>query len=255
MNNVRVLFNNLAKDFVLPVEQVWDFQGQDQAIDTYEAQVIGRIINSQDNFEVNRFDHLSYDGGRTSANYEFYLYDSVTQSWSNSYTGITSVNNIYYYSPSFTKSFWKLDFYDSPTTRTQKNYVTIILPVQQGLTQTAELTGGNIVQIRKPKYVLDYVGDKEGFFFYWLKSRQFLNISTFYMTAKFFDGSTGNFIKMMTAQQDTLANSYDFSPEQYFYYKVDLDYETQTYQVFNYPNGNRVGTVSNPIKWYEYINP
>jgi hypothetical protein len=48
---------------------------------------------------------------------------------------------------------------------------------------------------------------------------------------------------------------YDFPPESYFYYKVDLDYLTQTYQVFNYPTGNRVGTVSNPIKWYEYTNP
>jgi len=25
--------------------------------------------------------------------------------------------------------------------------------------------------------------------------------------------------------------------------------------VFNYPTGNRAGTVSNPIKWYEYTNP
>jgi hypothetical protein len=111
------------------------------------------------------------------------------------------------------------------------------------------------VTIRKPKYVLDYIGDKEGFFLYWLKGRGFLNINTFYMTAKFFDGSTGQFIKMMNTQQNLLPNMYDFPPESYFYYKVDLDYLTQTYQVFNYPTGNRAGTVSNPIKWYEYTNP
>jgi hypothetical protein len=75
------------------------------------------------------------------------------------------------------------------------------------------------------------------------------------MTAKFFDGSTGQFIKMMNTQQNLLPNMYDFPPESYFYYKVDLDYLTQTYQVFNYPTGNRAGTVSNPIKWYEYTNP
>jgi hypothetical protein len=255
VNNIRVLFNNQSKDLVIPIEQVWDFQGQDQAIETYEAQVIGRILNSQDNFEVNRFEHKEYDGGRTSANYEFYLYNPTTDSWANSYTGVSTTNQIYYFEPGFTKSFWKIDFYDSPTTRTQKNYITIILPVQQGLTQTTTLNGGNVVEIKRPTYVLDYIGDKEGFFIYWLKSRQFLDISTFYMTAKFFNGNTGEFIKMMTTEQSTMSNPYDFSPEEYFYYKVDLDYETQTYQVFNYPNGDRVGTISNPIKWYEYLNP
>ncbi len=255
VNNVRVLFDNRAKDFVIPIEQIWDFQGQDQAIDTYEAQVIDRIINSEDDFEVNRFEHKEYDGGKTSANYEFYLYDPVTQGWANSYTGVSTEEQIYYFSPGFTKSFWKLDFYDSPTTRDQKSYITIILPVQQGLTQTANIDGRNNVQIKKPVFKLDFLGDKEGFFIYWLKSRQFLNINTFYMTAKYFDGNTGNFIKMMSAEQSTLSNAYDFSPEMYFYYKVSLDYETQTYQVFDYPNGNRVGTVSNPIKWYEYVNP
>jgi hypothetical protein len=183
------------------------------------------------------------------------LYEEDSQQWLNSYQAKFSTNQIYYFEPPFDKSFWKIDFYDSPTPRTQKSYFTVILPVQQGLTQATVLNNTTPVTIRKPKYVLDYIGDKEGFFLYWLKGRGFLNINTFYMTAKFFDGSTGQFIKMMNTQQNLLPNMYDFPPESYFYYKVDLDYLTQTYQVFNYPTGNRVGTVSNPIKWYEYTNP
>ena len=55
-----------------------------------------------------------------------------------------------------------------------------------------------LVDVRKPKFVLDYVGDKEGFFLYWLKKRTFLDINTFYMSAKFYNAKTGQFTKLMT---------------------------------------------------------
>ena len=111
------------------------------------------------------------------------------------------------------------------------------------------------VTIKKPKFTLDYIGDKEGFFIYWLKKRDFLNINTFYMTAKFFDANTGKFIKMMKTKQSDLGGGTSFPPDEYFYYKVDLDYVTQTFKVYDYPTGNRVGGLTNPIKWYEYVNP
>ena len=120
-----------------------------------------------------------------------------------------------------------------------------------------------LVDIRMPKFKLDYVGDKEGFFIYWLKSLDFLNINTFYMTAKFYDAKTGQFIKMMNMPQSSLSgNKYSFDNTQYFYYRVELDYEKHNYQVFNInPNqhiydtlGQRAGTTV-PIKWYEYVNP
>jgi hypothetical protein len=122
-----------------------------------------------------------------------------------------------------------------------------------------------LVNIKKPKFVLDYVGDKEGFFIYWLKKRTFLDVNTFYMSAKFYNAKTGQFTKMMTGKgnnpldqtngpQSSLSeNKYAFDSTQYFYYTVKLDYTTQTYQVFNV-KGQRMGT-SIPIKWFEYVNP
>ena len=254
-NKVRILFNDQTKFLNIPLEQSWDMYGQQLDLEKYEEDVLEKILNPNDDFELTRFDHQTYDVTKTSINYDFYLYQQDSQLWLNSYQAKFSDNQIYYFEPPFDKSFWKIDFYDSPTPRTQKSYFTVILPVQQGLSQATVLNNTTPVTIRKPKYVLDYIGDKEGFFLYWLKGRGFLNINTFYMTAKFFDGSTGQFIKMMNTQQNLLPNMYDFPPESYFYYKVDLDYLTQTYQVFNYPTGNRAGTVSNPIKWYEYTNP
>jgi hypothetical protein len=254
-NKIRVLFNNRPKDLVIPLQQEWDFYGQQQAIEQYESTIIEKILNQGDDYEVTRFDHQLYDNTKSSLNYDFYLRSPTNSLWQNSYLSKFTTNQIYYFQPAFTKSFWKLDFYDTPTTRTQKSYFTVILPVQQGKFQPAVLNNTTNVTIKRPSYQLDYIGDKEGFFLYWLKSRQFLNINTFYMTAKFFNGATGQFIKMMKAPQSTLPNFFDFPAEEYFYYKVDLDYITQTYQVFDYPLGTRAGTISNPIKWYEYVNP
>lgn len=256
-NKIRVLFDNQSKDIVLPLEQVWDFAGQQQAIEQYEVDVVEKVLNKNEDYEVTRFDHAVYDTTKTSLNYEFYFNqgNSTTSSWISSYLAKFTTNQIYYFEKPFTKSFWKLDFYDSPTTRTQKAYITTILPVQQGLLQSAVLNNTTPVIIKKPTYSLDYIGDKEGFFLYWLKKRNFLNINTFYMTAKFFNGDTGVFTKMMRVKQSDLGIPTEFPPEEYFYYKVDLDYVLQTFQVNEYPNGNRAGTISNPIKWYEYVNP
>jgi hypothetical protein len=255
-NKIRVLFNNQPKDIVFPLEQVWDFGGAQEAIEQYETTIVDKILNKDDDFEVTRFDHAIYDQTKTSLNYEFYLNNPIdtTPTWLNSYIPKFSVNQIYYYQRKFSKSFWKIDYYDSPTTLTQKIYLTTILPVSQGYMTPAVLSNTTPVQIRRPKYTLDYIGDKEGFFIYWLKKRNFLNVDTFYMTAKFFNADNGTFIKMMNRQQNS-SNPFDFPPEDYFYYKVKLDYPTQTFEVFNHPNGNRVGTVSAPIKWYEYVNP
>ena len=112
-----------------------------------------------------------------------------------------------------------------------------------------------IVNIKKPEMVLDFVGDKEGFFIYWLKSRDFLNIDTFYMTAKFYNAKKSGFTKMMNKpQSDIIGNKYYFEGIWNFYYKVVLDYTNQTYKIYDTKTGNRVGT-NLPIKWFEYVNP
>lgn len=256
-NKIRVVFDNQPKDIVLPLEQIWDFAGNQLAIEQYETSIIDEILNKGDDFEVTRFEHATYDNTKTSINYEFYFNQSSVNNpvWINSYLPRFTTNQVYYYQTPFERSFWKLDLYDSPSTRTQKAYVTIILPVQQGFITPAVLNNTTAVSIKKPKYSLDYIGDKEGFFIYWLKKRNFLNINTFYMTAKFFDANVGQFIKMMKAPQSSLGGPTSFPPEEYFYYKVDLDYDNQKYTVYDYPNGNRVGTPTSPIKWYEYVNP
>jgi hypothetical protein len=243
----------------------------DLAINEYEIKVIKDVIGTGRDFEVSRFAHAPATGttNDTLINYEFYFYSGGSlndlSNWRINYLseGFTP-QEVYYYENNFANSFFKLDFYDTPDEKQQTNFLTVILPTQQGLMMQTQMQR-TLVNIRKPQFILDYVGDKEGFFIYWLKKRNFLNIDTFYMTAKFFNAKTGEFTKMMTGrgsnpldqtngpQANLTGNKFAFDNTQFFYYTVKLDYELQTYQVLN-TNGQRMGT-NIPIKWYEYVNP
>ena len=149
-----------------------------------------------------------------------------------------------------------MDFYDTKNGVNQINYFTVIIPTSQGETTEVSLSEYLPPQkIKKPIFKLDYFGDKEGFFLYWLRDKEFYNIDTFYMTAKFFDAKLGQFIRLMNAGQFSLtSNKWKFKDEDYFYNKVVLNYDNKTYQVFDI-NDQRIGTENNPIKMYEYINP
>jgi len=274
VNKVTIVPDGGNKHLNIPVRLTWDYLGLDMAIDEYESQVITEVVGVGRDFEVSRFAHEPATGttDNTEVNYEFYFYsggslDEIT-SWNIDYMseGFTP-QDLYYFNNNFSNSFFKLDLYDTPDEKRQTNYLTIIIPTQQGLKMDTQMQR-NVVSVKKPKFILDYVGDKEGFFIYWLKKRTFLDIDTFYMTAKFYNAKTGQFTKMMTGRgTDPLDNTkgpqsdinpgtndkYLFDNTQYFYYTVKLDYQKQTYQVLN-TFGQRLGT-DIPIKWYEYVNP
>ena len=255
----------------IPVEIKWDFLGQDDAIDQYQQDVVEDIVGFPGDFEILRFAHAPYSSDtKTDIKYDFHFFSvnggvptnptlqvtsALASDWVTSYIpeGFLTTE-IYYYVKPFTKSFFKLDFYDSKDAITQTNYFTVILPVQQGFTVTAMTTSYQApVNIKIPSFQLDYVGDKEGFFLYWLRNTTFLNINTFYMTAKFFDARLGVFVKMTNTPQSDIPDNFRFNPEEYFYYEVRLNYTNKTYEVWDSSN-NRAGTASS-IKWYEYINP
>ena len=258
------------KTITFPIQLDWDYSGLDQAIDEFEVEAINKVIGVGRDFEVTRFAHAPQTGTTddTFVQYQFYFHSGGTSvnnvnNWSIDYRqeGFTA-QQIFYYNNNFSNSFFKLDLYDSVDEKKQTNYVTIILPTQQGLTMDA-IMNKTLVKIKKPDFVLDYVGDKEGFFIYWLKKRTFLNVRTFYMTAKFYDAEKGVFVKMMNMPQSVSSGTTTtFDNSRFFYYRVELDYEKQTYQVFNtnpaqniYNNYKQRAGTAVPIKWYEYINP
>lgn len=260
----------------LTFEMDWFNEGQEDAIEIFQTETAKEVVGVAKDFEVNRFAHAEYNpllnDYQTSINYEFNFFSGAVinsnttfTDWGNSYlsikNGIISVftpDNIFYNDNVFSKSFFKLDFYDLTDEKSQTNYLTIILPTQQGLTTPEFIANNPNATIKTPNFKLDYVGDKEGFYIYWLKKTDFISANTFYMSAKFFDASRGIFLKMMNTPQSTFiggGDEYSFDGQRYFYYKVLLDYSTTTYQVVDTVFGTRYGTISNPIKWYEYVNP
>jgi hypothetical protein len=139
-----------GKTINIPLEMKWDFDGREDSIEIYEEDVVEEIIGDPKDFEVLRFAHSEYltqnlSSFKTDVNYEFYFFTgnpsvvSATTNvnlWTNSYLpGFTSTE-VYYFSKGFINSFFKLDFYDTNNPLTQTIYFTIIIPTQQGLTET-----------------------------------------------------------------------------------------------------------------------
>lgn len=247
--------SNNGKSLDIPIEIKWDFYGRDDSIEIWETDAVNEVIGIPKDFEILRFAHDSYgQEEQTQLNYQFYFEDG-NGSWDDSYlnAGFTG-NEVYYRSNAFKKSFFKIDFYDTTDTVTQTNYFTVIIPSSIGETENVSVSSQlSNVDIKKPDFILDYVGNKEGFFLYWLRYKDFLDISTFYMTVKFFDAKNGVFVKMINVPQSSLSNPTLFDGSIYFYYKVVLNDTNKTYQIFD-NNNTRIG-VGSPIKWYEYINP
>ena len=269
VNKYRIVQSTLDKQINIPIEMKWDFAGRQDSIEEYQKTILEEIVGSANDFEISRFSHRPYTtntGEKTSINYRFLFYSgnpanvgsANNTNYVSSYltVGFTG-QELYYYSKPFTKSFFKLDFYDTQEPTTQKNYFTIILPVQQGSTQSVSIspTLPN-VNVKRPIMSLDYIGDKEGFFIYWLRSREYININQFYMSAKFFNGRTGTYTTMINRPQYNLPNPYTFNGNNFFYYKVILNYLDKTYRVVK-PDNNflRYGAGLSPIRWYEYVNP
>jgi hypothetical protein len=268
VNNFTFIRNTTPTDreVILPISNEFDFSGINEAYQEFEESVLSQLLKSDDDFEVNRFCHSENSDGTTNVDYQFNFFSgsSVTATtssdsnyWINSYQTYFTAYNIYNVSPAFDKSFFKLDFYDSPLTTDQKLYFSIIIPTQQGKTETAVLFNSKTLNIRKPYFSLDYVGDKEGFFIYWLKKRLYVNVDTFYVSAKFYNADIGQFIKFMNTPQSSIPGpiKFNYDGSDYFYYNYVLNYDEQTYKVYGYPVENEVGRISSPIKWYEYVNP
>ena len=266
-NKYRISFDGKSKQVNIPIEISWDMAGQEQSIELYEDTVVKEVIGEGYDFEVQRFPHdieTENNLNKTEINYEFYFHNGNVltdpKNWTIDYRNLGFTNrNLYYFENNFSKSFFKLDFYDTVDNKRQTNYMTVIIPTQQGKTIPGNFNG-NPFNLKIPNFSLDYVGDKEGFFLYWLKNLEFLDINTFYMTAKFYDASKGQFIKMMNEPQGNFppSQTYSFDSIKYFYYRVVLDYINKCYRVFKFDPVTdvevRVGTTT-PIKWYEYVNP
>jgi len=295
VSKYRFSISSNSKYINVPISMDFDMEGREDAIKKYENQIKKRLINPIVDLDTTKFSHSAYThtftsqitvtgplGGtfttpvtlsnvETSINYEFYFYDFLTpvtastiNNWNTDYENASFTDSeIYYFANSFKGSFFKLDFYDTKNSENQILYFSIIIPTQQGLTEPGIIGPVNNqtnVDVKKPKFILDSIGkDKEGYYVYWLKNEGYLPSNDFYCSVKFFNAKKGQFVRMINRPQSSFTNVNMFNIEQdkYFYLKYSLNYQENEYTVFleNNNTEQRVGTISDPIKWYEYVNP
>ena len=101
-----------------------------------------------------------------------------------------------------------------------------------------------------PRFILDHSGIQEGYFIYWYEDVTLLNLSTLYMSAKFFDGSDGKYTQFINEPQSGLATPYN-PPDSKLYYQLIFNYSDKTYRFFNLTTSAE----ERVIKWYEFLNP
>ena len=245
-----------TKSIQLPIELKFDNLGQSDSIELWEKNAIEEVIGLAKDFDILRFGHDEYGSNKqTAINYKFYFYNQLTSDWDNDYQaeGFTTEEN-YYISNGFERSFFKLDFYDTTDNNNQTIYFTAILPIQTGEENSVSISPylPNVL-VERPEFILDYTKNREGFFLYWMRDKKFLNLDTFYMTAKFFDAKQGVFVRMMNVKPSTLPDPTSFDTAKYYYHKVVLNYTNYTYRISD-SGGTRIGN-GTPINWYEYIDP
>lgn len=169
--------------------------------------------------------------------------------WGASYmTDRTKFINADINSNGFENSFFKLDYYDTPFNKSQKLYFTIILQAKNGIKSN---------DIVLPEYFLDFDSNTEGFYIYWLRDKTIFNLDTFYVRVSFFNGKTGEVTNFSNVCQGAtnITDKYNLNEVFDFYYRLDLDYITKTYEYFDMKQvKKRVGVKDSPIIWYEYIS-
>ena len=118
----------------IPINITFDLLGRDDDIDTYETKVIKEIIGEAEDFEVERFSHepnnITINGtpiNQTKLFKQFNFIDNPNNiTYSPSYRSKFTDRELYYYVNSFRNSFFKIDFYDTPNSNDQTNYITQI---------------------------------------------------------------------------------------------------------------------------------
>ena len=119
--------------FNIPIEIKTDLLGREDLIEKFEEDVIEKVINPIEDFEVTRYAHKKNDNKEdTYVNYQFNFFDrsidveSTTTSnqnlWVSDYVFTENPNftgtcfneaEIYYNVNSYKRSFFKLDLYDT----------------------------------------------------------------------------------------------------------------------------------------------
>ena len=289
VNRIQIKASLGDKNITIPISQNFDEVGREQLLEIYDEVELQDNINPIIDYETTRYSHLFPPDNKIY--YKFQFRDYNTETYNDDFTllGYTQ-KELAKKSSAVNKSFFKLDYYDSPVREEQKLMFSVIMPLNNCIkverqviveedpyeyySQIAKGIIPPVYGVYSPTMILGpNKGINETYYIQWLKKRDIYDMDTFYMSCKFFNAKTGKVIKMINeSPPNPLPETYDF--RNWFYYQVKLNinpalvgpkyyYEVRTFNINNYNTGvlgQIVGREDNPptsypIRFYEYINP
>lgn len=232
-----------------------------------EKEVLESVINPSINYETVRFTHEPYQTTVNGLTFEqndiwFYFYFLSGGSYVQDYeaVGITARQNARMLRQA-TESFFRLEFFKTPQTitgmeppdRSNRRLVfakNLSLPIGEQ-TYNTDLNAF----LFSPVFMGSNYKNKENMFLFWFYDdtvfeEPILRGDDFWMTAKFYNSESGTITDFTTKE---LVAGQQVVETADMYYKVTINRNGHTYQVFNYDGsvGSRIGFSSQPIKFYE----
>ena len=281
-NRIQIKASVGDKKITLPFGQMFDELGREQLLEMYDEAELQDNINYIQDYETTRYAPNYPPEFRIF--YEFQFYDDATNSYIDDFKTLGYTNaELASDESSFTKSFFKFDFYDVPIREEQKMMFSMVMPAnncsKKGVAvdpaedpeyywaQIAEGISNPVYNIYFPAFsgAAAPTGAQENYYLHWLKDRDLFTASTFYVTCKFFNAKNGEVIRMLNKIPSPLQGAYSF--EDWFYFQVNLNIETgNTNPKYNYTintytsilgnlgiTGSEVGeTFNGPIRFFEY---
>jgi hypothetical protein len=276
---MKILRQTTNQNLLINSEQ--DFRtdlGWEENLMQFEDEVLNQVINPIENYDTVRYIHQPYTfcEGATQSDIWFYFYFLTGTTYVQDYTAvnITPQENEHLL-PQSTKSFFRLELfktpnifdtngnvvgYESPTRVNRKLVFAKNLSLPNGEKFFLTTLNG---YIHVPIFTGSNYRNKENMYMFWFADESVLtetNLSgtttgtTFFMTAKFYDASTGDILDFTN---DIYSSDHTINEATDMYYQVDFYKPDRTYVVYKYngTKGDRIGTTScdslNPIKFYE----
>ena len=296
VSKVRIV-KGKSLNIPISLETKFDITGQEDLIEKFSDDVLQDIINPVKDYEVSKFIHNYDESGdnglyiaasfidKKSDNSPFWIDEYYPQEFNK--------EELVLFSNAVKNSFFKLDFFDTTSRERQKLQLTKIIPMYlsnlafydvdyDGIADYEDdmvdidgdgdddNTAGNedygdrfeSSQLIKPNQTGTYivpnlysnnVKNNEISDLFVFKSLETKPFNEFYMSCRFFNAKTGGVVRMTN---DALIDS-GINPKKDFYYKVKLDRQKLTYEIYEYSDGVEGGRVGdsedNPLMFYQML--
>lgn len=133
VSKIKILQSVGNKSIVVPLGSGWDFENRLNDILKEQDTIIEGVVGKPIDYELQRFAYKPTFEGNTKLTYDFLFRTNILTNLEKTYTTRFTEDEIKYRSKTFSKSFFKMDLYDTMDGDTQKIYLTIILTADRGL--------------------------------------------------------------------------------------------------------------------------